>query len=99
MNNEQGRVIINLVIDRSGKVKNPKVLSGVSPLLDAEAIRVIGLLPDWIPGKQNGKAIDVSYTLPIEFKLEATEKKSVTQGAPFSKWEVGHSTKIDLNKP
>ena len=98
-NNEQGRVIINLVIDRSGKVKNPKVFRGVSTLLDAEAIRVISLLPDWIPGKQKGKAVDVSYMIPIEFKIEAAEKKSDPQGAPFSKWEVGHSIKIDLNKP
>ncbi|MDR1699195.1 MAG: energy transducer TonB [Prevotellaceae bacterium] len=65
----QGRVVVNFVVRPSGKITDIKVVRGVHPALDAEAVRVIGLLPDWIPGTQNGKAVAVSYNLPIVFRL------------------------------
>ena len=65
----QGKVVIQFVVNKSGKVTEPKVVRSVSPTTDAEAIRVINLLPDFIPGRINGEPVSVSYTLPISFKL------------------------------
>jgi len=69
-NGIQGRVILQFVINKEGKVGDIKVVKGVDPSLDAEALRVVGLLPDFIPGKQSGKNVDVYYTLPISFALK-----------------------------
>jgi TonB family protein len=66
----QGKVLVTFIIDKNGKVENAKVVKGVAPELDAESVRVISLLPDWVPGKQRGKNVDVVYTMPIEFKLQ-----------------------------
>ena len=65
----QGRVIIQFIVDKSGKVRDPKILRSVSPTIDAEAIRVVNLLPDFVPGRQNGEAVSVKYNLPISFKI------------------------------
>lgn len=65
----QGKVYIEFTIDENGKVINPNIGRGVNPELDAEALRVVSLLPDWIPGKDKGKAVKVKSVLPINFKL------------------------------
>ncbi|TAL80465.1 MAG: TonB family protein, partial [Bacteroidetes bacterium] len=65
-----GLVYVNFVVSSSGKLKNVLIKNSVNPLLDAEAIRVIKNMPDWNPGKQNGKAVDVDYTVPVSFKLQ-----------------------------
>ncbi len=65
----EGRVIVSMIVDKTGKVTEPRVLKSVSPALDAEAIRVVSQMPQWIPGKQKGEAVNVKYTLPISFKL------------------------------
>ena len=75
--NAQGKVIVNFVIKHDGKIEGIKVVRGVHPALDAEALRVIGLMPDWKPGKQNGKFVDVAYTIPIQFKLEGPDPNTV----------------------
>ena len=59
-----------MVIDKEGNVNDIKVLRGVDPLLDNEAIRVIKSMPKWTPGKQKGKAVNVKYTIPVSFKLQ-----------------------------
>ncbi|HAH24376.1 MAG TPA: hypothetical protein DCL77_11585, partial [Prolixibacteraceae bacterium] len=69
-NGIQGKVYINFVVTKTGSVTNAKVVRGVDPLLDQEAIRVVELLPAWIPGKQNGENVNVNYTIPIDFKME-----------------------------
>ena len=74
----QGTVIVNFIIRSSGKVENVGIERSVNLLLDKEAARVITILPDWKPGKQQGKAVDVSYTIPIQFKLDGPEGKKVT---------------------
>jgi len=66
----QGRVFVNFVIDDKGNIINIKILSGVDPLLDAEAIRIVQSMPKWKPGKQRGKPVYVSFNLPITFKIE-----------------------------
>lgn len=67
---QQGRVIVQIVVSKEGKVVDPKIVRSVSPDLDAEAIRVVKSMPDWKPGKQRGQAVNVKYTLPIMFKLQ-----------------------------
>ncbi|PTN07483.1 M56 family metallopeptidase [Mangrovibacterium marinum] len=66
----QGKVYVTFVIDSAGKVRNARVVRGVAPSLDQEAIRVVSSLPDWTPGKQRGEPVAVSFTLPISFLLQ-----------------------------
>jgi bla regulator protein blaR1 len=65
-----GLVLVNFVINKQGKVKDVKILKSVSAPLDNEAIRVIEGMPKWKPGKHKGKKVNVSFNLPIKFKLE-----------------------------
>ena len=65
----QGRVIVEYVIEADGRVSNVKVARGVSTALDAEAVRVVSAMPNWKPGKQKGEAVRVKYTLPVMFRL------------------------------
>nr|WP_320057467.1 M56 family metallopeptidase [uncultured Bacteroides sp.] len=65
----QGRVILQMVIDEQGNVTSPSIIRSVSPSIDAEAIRVIMSMPQWLPGKNKGEAVKVKYTIPITFKL------------------------------
>lgn len=66
----QGRVVVQIIIDKEGRVTSPKIVQSVSPSLDAEAIRVITGMPRWEPGKNKGETLAVQYTLPINFKLQ-----------------------------
>lgn len=66
----QGRVIVQMVVNKDGHIINPKVIQSVSPSLDAEAIRVVLGMPRWEPGKNKGEVVAVQYTLPINFKLQ-----------------------------
>ena len=68
--NLQGRVTLSFTVDKTGKVTDVHVLRGVDPILDKEAMRVVGLSPDWEPGKVDGKAVPVTYTFPVIFKLQ-----------------------------
>lgn len=65
----QGTVYVQIVITKNGKVVNPEIVRGIDPYYDKEALRVVKSLPDWKPGKQNGKPVNVYYLLPVEFKL------------------------------
>jgi TonB family protein len=66
----QGKVILRFVVTAEGKVADVTVVRGVHPLLDEEALRVMSTVPDWIPGKQGGRPVDVYYSLPISFALK-----------------------------
>ncbi len=68
-NGIQGKVYIQFVIERDGSITDVKVLRGVDSSLDKEAMRVVKAMPKWKPGKQRGKPVRVSYTLPINFQL------------------------------
>ena len=98
----EGRVIVQFVVKENGKVADIKVMRGVSPELDAEAIRVVGLMPDWIPGKQRGKAVDVKFTMPIMFRLSTPAPKEETSSTPqmfHLKVEKGSSNEtVDMVK-
>ena len=63
-----GRVIVQFVIGKDGTVKDPKVVRGITPALDGEALRLVRNMPKWKPGKQMGEAVEVRYTLPVTFK-------------------------------
>ncbi|MGE5429216.1 MAG: energy transducer TonB [Methylococcaceae bacterium] len=69
-NGVQGKVFVSFVVDKNGSIGTVKVVRGVDSALDAEAVRVVKAMPHWIPGKQNGETVRVSYTIPINFVLE-----------------------------
>lgn len=69
-NGIQGRVYVTFVVDADGGISDPRVARGVDPSLDKEALRVVSMLPKWKPGKQRGKPVRVSYTVPINFQLQ-----------------------------
>ena len=66
----QGKVFVKFVVNKDGKVVNPKIARSVSPSIDKEALRVVSIMPNWTPGKQKGKNVAVEYTVPILFKLK-----------------------------
>jgi protein TonB len=66
----QGRVFVNFVVEPDGSISNVKVLRGIGGGCDEEAVRVVESMPSWKPGKQRGKAVRVSYNLPIKFTLQ-----------------------------
>ncbi|GAA4027509.1 hypothetical protein GCM10022409_09400 [Hymenobacter glaciei] len=66
----EGRVFVSFVVSRDGLLRDAKVVKGIHPLLDAEALRVVRELPAFTPGKQSGQAVPVSMTLPITFRRE-----------------------------
>ena len=63
-------MVCQFELDEKGYISNIKVLKSVHPLLDAEAVRVISIMPRWIPAKQNGEPVKTHYTLPITFRLD-----------------------------
>jgi len=69
-NGIQGKVYITFVVNKEGKVTDAKVVRGVDPSLDKEALRVVNNLPIWKPGKQDGNKVNVNYTVPISFVLK-----------------------------
>ena len=64
-----GRVVVCFVVEPDGTVSHARVQRSVHPSLDAEALRVVGSMPRWIPGKRNGKCIRVRYRMPVTFRL------------------------------
>ena len=71
----QGRVVVTFIIETDGSISNIQVARGVHPLLDKEAVRVMGLMPKWKPAMNNSKPIRVKYNVPVSFKLEEPKPK------------------------
>ena len=69
-NGVQGRVIVTFVVERNGSITDVQVAKSVDPSLDKEAVRVVKAMPNWIPGKQNGSAVRVKFTVPVTFRLQ-----------------------------
>lgn len=65
----EGKVYVEFVVGKKGEITDVKIKRGVSEALDAEAIRVIKAMPNWLPGKQNGRVVKVIYIMPISFKI------------------------------
>ena len=66
----EGRVVLQFIVDKQGKITDIQVLRGITPELNQAAIDVVRALPDWNPGMQDGEPVNVKYTLPIVFKLK-----------------------------
>ena len=71
----EGKVLVQFVVAKDGSIDNVNVIQKVHPLLDAEAVRVVKLLPKWKPGKKDGKAVRVRFTLPVTFKIPKDDLK------------------------
>lgn len=95
-NNIEGKVIVQFVVTRTGEIGEVKVVRPVDPELDAEAVRVVKLLPKFIPGEMDGKPVNVWYILPVSFKLAEDEKVDEIKTAE----EVMHPSaqEIELSK-
>ena len=70
---QEGRVIAQFVVEKDGCITDAHIVKSVSPALDAEALRIVNAMPNWTPGRQNGKPVRVKYTVPISFKLTGGE--------------------------
>lgn len=77
----QGRGIVQFVVEKDGSITNVKILHGVDPELDKEAVRVVSAMPKWKPGTQRGEAVRVRFTVPVMFRL--TEDKIPVKYAPI----------------
>ena len=73
-NGIQGTIIVRFVVTKTGSVDKVEVLRSLDPACDKEAVRVINLLPQWVPGKQKGENVSVYYALPIKYKLTGEDK-------------------------
>lgn len=67
---KQGRVVVSFIIESDGRISNAHVIKNVDNDLDAEAVRVVGAMPKWMPGMQDGKAVRVKFAMPITFRLQ-----------------------------
>lgn len=67
---KEGRVTLKFKVDRDGSINNVKVIKGVDPELDAEAVRVVSSAPAWTPGMQNGEPVAVNYVFPVVYKIQ-----------------------------
>ena len=99
--NIQGRVLAQFVVDKEGTVRGAHVVKSVDPALDNEALRVINSMPKWTPGRQNGKAVNVKYTIPVTFNLQGDDKEEdskvqlvtsdgVSVGTPSGSVQIRH---------
>lgn len=70
----EGRVVLRFTISRAGSIKDLKIVRSLHSLLDKEAIRIVSIMPRWIPGMKDGKPADIEYTLPILFRLSNGKK-------------------------
>lgn len=72
----QGRVTVRFIVEATGEITEVKVIRGIDPLLDAEAVKVIEEMPKWIPGKQNGQTVRTYYTLPLVYRLKGDKEET-----------------------
>lgn len=75
-NGIEGRVVLQFIVEANGELSDIKVINGVSPELDQEALRVMNTMNKWIPGYHKGKAVAVAFTLPIKFVLDEKQHNS-----------------------
>lgn len=69
-NQVEGRVFASFTVDENGDISDVKIVKGLSSTIDAETIRSIKALPKFIPGKQNGRSVKVSFTVPVTYKIQ-----------------------------
>ena len=81
----EGRVIVRFTVKEDGSITDVNIIRGVSPSIDAEAVRVLSGMPKWQPGMQNGKAVPTLYTVPVMFKLDKEGAASDSTKVSFAK--------------
>ncbi len=79
----QGTVVVRFLIDEKGKIIDPKIVRSIGGGCDEEVLRVIGTMPDFVPGRHKGKAVKVVFNLPVKFKLEGEAKETVVEESDF----------------
>ena len=89
--NIQGKVIVQFVIEKDGSASSFKVKRSIDPLLDAEAVRVLKLMPKWTPGKQKGEVVRVRFTIPVNFSIPEP-KSAVQEDKPVIALKMDQST-------
>lgn len=77
---QEGRVIAQFVVEKDGSISGSHIVKSVSPSLDAEALRIVNAMPNWTPGRQNGKPVRVKYTVPLSFKLKGDADNAADGG-------------------
>ena len=77
---QEGRVIAQFVVEKDGSITDAHIVKSVSPALDAEALRIVNAMPNWTPGRQNGKPVRVKYTVPLSFKLKGDADNAADGG-------------------
>jgi len=85
----QGIVYTQFVLDEEGNVVEPTIIRGIDPELDAEALRLIKLMPKWQPGMQRGRPVKVKFTMPLKFKLDEPSQPVVHSGLDNKDISVG----------
>ncbi len=66
----EGEVLVSFTVDSTGRVTDPEIISGIDSLLNSEALRVVSSSPLWVPGIKNGQPVNITYTIPVKFKLK-----------------------------
>jgi TonB family protein len=66
----EGEVLVSFIVDSTGRVTDPEIISGIDSLLNREAVRVVSSSPLWVPGIKNGQPVKTTYTIPVKFKLK-----------------------------
>lgn len=84
----EGKVVVRFTVDAKGKVVNPTVIKSVDPMLDAEALRVVGKMPAWKPASVDGKPVDSQFVVPVSFKLSGADKNGTPAGGNTSSTTV-----------
>ncbi len=95
-NGIHGKVYVQFVVEADGSVSRAKVVRGVDPSLDAEALRVVNASPKWKPGYQGGKAVPVSYTVPINFALDNGENGKKIDGVVVTSYKQEATSKDSI---
>jgi len=92
-NGVEGRVVLRFVVDRIGKIRDIQVIRSLEKSCDAEAIKLVKSMPDWIPGKQNGREVRVYFTLPVTFRLG----EDLNRDTVFTNEQVDKKAEFDGN--
>ena len=66
-----GIIWVQFIVGKTGKISNTRILRGIGQAYDEEAIRVVSEMPDWLPGKQNGRDVPVLFQIPVKFYLQS----------------------------
>lgn len=97
--NTEGRVVLSFVVEKDGTISNINVVRSVSPELDSEAVRVVGTMPKWEPGKnEKGEVVRVKFTIPVSFKLSGGNTENLSKEKELERKNTGEVAGYDSGK-